>query len=273
MLELFAGTAGLSQAVKVVNEKTVRVLDPVDEIFGANLLDDSNFCAVVEAAEKEKCGWIHMAPPCRTFSRARRKDKYGSVPVLRTDDKPEGFGCQDTTEANILADRCASIGEAQAKAGRFFSIENPEGSFIWMMKSFGRLAKMEGVSLVVIDQCAFGSEFKKPTGVLTNSPWIVKRARRCEDLPPHKHTPLVGRIWSYKVNKEVWRTSEAAEYPHGLCNEWALGLKEWLARSERPVEENVVVSDDEEPPVVEATKPLVRVGTKGNCLVRNDLVR
>lgn len=40
--------------------------------------------------------------------------------------------------------------------------------------------------------------------------------------------PLVGRVWSYKLEQEVWLTSEAAEYPAGLCEAWAEQWLTWL---------------------------------------------
>ena len=110
--------------------------------------------------------------------------------------------------------------------GKYLSVENPEGSFIWELKAFKRLAKRPGVELVILHQCAYGGPYRKPTAVLTNAPWL-KMGRKCEEAPSHTHTPLVGRVWSYKL-EEVWLTSEAAEYPAGLCEAWAEQWLGWL---------------------------------------------
>ncbi len=83
---------------------------------------------------------------------------------------------------------------------------------------------MKGVRLVIVDMCAYGAPFKKPTGILTNAPWIFNAIRRCEDAPPHTHEVLEGRTWSYKEGKEVWLTSEAAEYHSGFCE---TQLEQW----------------------------------------------
>ncbi len=59
---------------------------------GSDLLDDDEFMRIVRLTEEKEVDWVHMAPVCRTMSRARRSDKHGRVRILRTDDKPEGFG-------------------------------------------------------------------------------------------------------------------------------------------------------------------------------------
>lgn len=75
------------------------------------------------------------------------------------------------------------------------------------------------VEMVTLHQCAYGGPYRKPTNVLTNGCWL-KNGKRCEEAIPHSHMPLVGRVWSYKLEQEVWLTSEAAEYPAGLCEAW-----------------------------------------------------
>ena len=86
---------------------------------------------------------------------------------------------------------------------------------------------MKGVRFVVVDMCAYGAPFKKPTGFLTNAPWVWTAAKRCEDAPPHTHQTLEGRVWSFKENKEVWLTSEAAEYHSGFCECWAESCRDF----------------------------------------------
>ncbi len=52
----------------------------------------------------------------------------------------------------------------------------------------------------------------------------------CHETREHYHAPggLVGFAWDYLADKEVWRTSLAAEYPCGLCLAWASALRNWL---------------------------------------------
>ncbi len=231
-VELFAGQAGLTRAVQDICGSLVEVRDPHDELFGGNMADDQEFLAMVEEPADSTPDWKHMAPPCRTFTKARRKDRRAKVKQLRSDRRPEGFGCKDTTEANLLADRTAALGERQVEIGKWFSIENPEGSYIWELKSFKRLMKKPGVFKVLLHQCAYGAPWKKPTIILTNCPWLEK-CLKCEDVRSHERTILEGRVWSFKVGQEVWLTSEAAEYPSGMCEAWAESWRHWLGKRPR----------------------------------------
>ena len=176
--------------------------------------------------EAEAPSWRHMAPPCRTFTKARRTDEHGTVKALRSKERPEGFGDDQTVEANTITDRCV-LAEKQLDEGKWFSMENPEPSLIWELKSVRRLRKRPEVRFVGFDQCAYGGPFKKSTGVLTNCPWLF-HLQRCGDVPRHAHTTLEGRVWSYKTEQEVWLTAEAAEYPTGMCEAWAKGWIDWL---------------------------------------------
>eukprot|EP00435_Cladocopium_sp_Y103_P045468 s273_g13.t1 len=222
--ELFAGEAGLTRAVGRIGGERVQIRRPQDTKYGHDITDDREFLEMMDA---ETPDWRHMAPPCRTFTKARRKDRHGTVAVLRSDSRPEGFGDEQTVEANGIADRCVSLGEKQLEEGKWFSLENPEPSYIWELKSVKRLRSRPGVRLVILDQCAYGGPFKKTTIVLTNCPWLFE-GRRCGDAPRHAHTVLEGRVWSYKDSREVWLTAEAAEYPTGLCEAWAEAWVTWL---------------------------------------------
>ena len=71
------------------------------------------------------------------------------------------------------------------KTGEFFSIENPEHSFIWHIKQFLDLLQMDGVHEIVGDQCCFGAASVKPTRWRTNEPWLHHLARRCPGEPHH----------------------------------------------------------------------------------------
>lgn len=248
-MELFAGFGGLTQAIKDVGG---RVVEPQDTMYGQDLGTDEGFIAALE----EPADWKHMAPPCRTFTKARRKDHHGHAKRLRTATHPEGRGDAETTEANLLADRCASIAEDQDEKGLFFSIENPLESFIWELKSMKRIAQRKGVMLTRLDQCAYGGPHHKPTGLLHNAPWL-KKGKRCSEAPAHKHTKLEGRVWSYKQDQEVWFTSEAAEYPSGLCERWAADWQEW---------------SKQRPESREKKDRFVKMGKYQNKLVREELM-
>ena len=109
---------------------------------------DEDFAALL-AAEAD---WVHGAPPCKTFSAARRVDAHARVKRLRTEERPEGFGSEATETANKLALRMLELAKYQVKQGRYFSIENPFSSLKWALKAYARFAKEDGIRMVRIHQ-------------------------------------------------------------------------------------------------------------------------
>ena len=229
-LELFAGCAGLSREVLRSLKELVKTLTFSAEWCEMDVSVDAEFTALLDA----EVDWLHAAPPCKSFSRARRTDDVASVRVLRSVERPEGFGCTMTKVANTLALRTIEKAILQVQCGRYFSIEHPLESFMWELTLCKKLRTMPGVRFRVVYQCAAGSQHAKPTGVLTNAPWIL-------DLPcdmatrPHHHVPLRGLVEGFRldgiVGHKVFYTELAAEYPAGLCELWARGLRNWLTRS------------------------------------------
>ena len=227
--ELFAGAASLSAAVQDL-ASSAHVVSAADAWRDADqdLLQDDFLHHCVGMARKAY--WLHQAPPCRTFTRARRSDKWAKVKVLRTDERPEGFGAPETEQANELARRAVFLARCVMEGGGYFSIENPLDSRLWDMPFVRALAKLEGVRFVRWDACMSGSRHKKSTGFLTNAPWIQDVI--CDRIRfPHIHVPLEGRVRDYRPGaetEEVWYTSLAAEYCEGLCNKLARDFQQHL---------------------------------------------
>ena len=230
-LELFAGFAGFSGAVRLKCGPKAEVMDQQDAWTTSwDILVDEHF----EAARNwvRQADHVHLAPPCRSFTRARRKDKYGSVKLLRTDAYPQGWGEPMAEEGNKVAERTAILLDDAAEANTTSSTENPLDSFLWEQPCLARHVKR--MEIVPIDQCAYGAESVKPTGILTDSSWVKSVCKRCGDAIPHQHIPLVGKTMDYSVDPpvEVWRTSLAAQYPSGLTWAWAKALDEYLKGEE-----------------------------------------
>ena len=115
-LELFRGHAGLSAAVaEICAGKVVDAarLDP--RLAAVDLSNDDDFALILGVIAL----WIHGAPRCRTFSRARRHDQHASVKQLRTLDRPGGFGDAQTEEDNKLADRMAAVALQRLEQDQF----------------------------------------------------------------------------------------------------------------------------------------------------------
>ena len=162
-LELFAGAGGLTAAVRRLN---LPAFEPQDLLKSDESGFNRHFDLGVDVHFKELRGlcrrgsvrWLHGAPPCNTFSRARRTNAFARSRILRSDEVLEGSEPkpQIVKEANLLASRMARLARCIYKTGGWFSIENPEARLMWKFSPLVSLASLPGVSLFTGDQCALG---------------------------------------------------------------------------------------------------------------------
>jgi hypothetical protein len=181
------------------------------------------------AADRKKA-WEHVmkdeptlvigSPPCTYFSRLQELNKH-----MYKDSK----AWMDKFEANLERAKrhvrfCIKIYKYQKDHGRYFLHEHPWLATSWTLPEMTKLEAENDVQRVRTDMCQFGMMSRvggvgsglgpvlKPTGFLTNSPYISKElARRCDRS--HQHVPLVAG-----------RAAAAAIYPHGLCCAICRGL-------------------------------------------------
>ena len=269
-VELFQGRAGLSAAVTALCPAVRNLSGENGQFRFADLLNDEVFAQLLAWLQAGRAAWFHAAPNCRTFSSARRKDQYASARVLRTKERPEGFGDPITKEANIMAERSAALAEVMLKMGGWFSIENPESSLMWDMKAFKRLIKLPDVLVTSFDQCMWGSPHKKPTTVITNASWIP--ATRCSMTVPHRHIPLVGKVPRFgdSYQEMVWYTTLAAEYPQQLCQDWAEKFRDNLHKLNKGQKRLIHQTSDDSEKVEESpqkgpkvvTSPVLSLGSR-----------
>ena len=129
-LELFAGSGRLTKAVRMHAAVYVPqdVFDEKGKFVGGvmDLLVPDNQKRLKTLVRQQRVRWLHCAPPCNTFSRARRSDKWGSAKILRSVEFPLGFDEKNrrVAEANELTKFTARLCKAQLRAGGWFSIEN-----------------------------------------------------------------------------------------------------------------------------------------------------
>ncbi len=101
-LEVFRGAAGLSAAGRAADQAFIMDLAAMDSrLKHVDVGQDEDLQLLPGSAE----GWMHAAPPCRTFTKARRSGQHAKVKVLRSAERPEGFGSATTALANKLACR------------------------------------------------------------------------------------------------------------------------------------------------------------------------
>ena len=88
------GRAGLTRAVQTAGAKVMWVADLIkcegEHIKEFDILGRRQIVALRNAVRKGKVRWLHGAPPCKTFSKARRTDRHGRARVYRTGAQPQG---------------------------------------------------------------------------------------------------------------------------------------------------------------------------------------
>lgn len=114
--EFFAGMEGFFLTLATLGGK-------LDGFDGWNILEDEGFDRALKICDEADHG--HFAPPCRTYSRARRSDEHGSVKNLRNDQHPEGWGDPEAEEANKIISRMVQLILRLLTRNRTFAIENP----------------------------------------------------------------------------------------------------------------------------------------------------
>lgn len=215
-LELFAGRAGFSREAVRCGASLVDVREPLDIYESWDILEDKDFekaCIAVGEADH-----AHIAFPCRSYTRARRTDQFGSVPVIRSDACPQGWGHPTAEEGNRILDRCIALAKVCLEKSKTFSFENPEFSFAWLMPKMLKLLNRPDVFEVGLDQCPYGAISVKATKIVTNAEWMRSVARRCQDVRPHYHHPggLQGKTWDPVTWEFAW--SIHGDYATlGLC--------------------------------------------------------
>ena len=222
-MELFAGVGGLTKAIVRLKLKVEEPRDSHDSAYRGktkfDLTRQADVHAIAKLIKKGKVSWLHCAPPCATFSRAR----HGTGPrPVRSEERPEGLAeaharSWKVIEANKLVRVTVKLAKLAAKAGAFFSIENPEESLMWKMPGMANLLNAPGVMQFNGDQCVFGGSYVKPTKWVTNAAWLCVVEKRCPGYPEHEpHAKLRGKVTMHDGSKG-WMTSLAAEYHEGLC--------------------------------------------------------
>ena len=229
-------------------------LSTLDKFHGWDILTEEGMSLakqLVIAADH-----VHIAFPCRSYTRARRQDEHGYVEVVRSDQSPMGWGHPVSEEGNAHLVAVVTLCLLALEHGTTFSLENPWDSFAWICPIMIKLLKKPGVRQILLDQCAYGGMSQKPTRIVTNTEWMTRVCRTCLDVTRHRHSKLEGKIWCYLEERLVWKTKKAAEYPLGLCIAWVNELKEYLTKG--PGAQKM------------ARDIMVRVGHHANVLVARD---
>lgn len=217
-LEIFAGEAGLTRAVADLSQPTALPIEievnPHVE-FSTDILNDRVQHHILREVSSGRLWFVRFGTPCSSFSLARKDD--GGPPPLRSKDKLWGLpglaphGRSKVEAGNMFMEISAKLIQACRAAHIGWSLENPAGSYLWLMPPIAALCEQAGVRRYELDVCQFGSPHMKPTAIVPNMD-LQAIALRCDKaVRPHDHAPLVGKV--KKNNKWIYRAKLAQVYP------------------------------------------------------------
>ena len=196
-------------------------------ILNVDLTTEAGQAFVMRLLSEEHVLYVHMGPPCGTFTRARERPipewqmRMGAPcpPPPRSDDHPEGLPANELSEldllkvrkGNAIAEFCAQVAQHCIEHGKYFSIENPTGSLLWKLPCYRTLLSHDDVRSVDFHACMWGSRRDKRTSFVTNMSQLECLRKICDGS--HTHAPWVLR-WH-----KGWKfaTEEECEYPAELC--------------------------------------------------------
>ena len=140
-MEVFCGLGRLSKAAKDLGFHTVSI-DKVCKAQGVKVLDLSRKegrSLLKDVLDRPGVVWVHWAPPCGTFSRAREIRHPGGPKPLRDRNFVGGLpSLKDFRDrarvraANSLVELMSSWCRLLSEKGVCWSIENPTNSLIWL---------------------------------------------------------------------------------------------------------------------------------------------
>ena len=213
VLELFAGTARLSDAVQKAGCRTM----PAFEVANGqqyNLLDKGIQDVVIDLIRGGHVWYVHLGTPCTAWSRAR----HGIINQLKARRK-EKFAVGTALFTVRVIRECL-------KHDVKFTLENPSGSRLWQFKPIEDLFQNKSMCFFSFDHCRFGMPFRKRTSILTNERSFLSMAWMCEGGHSHQH--LKGSEKVEVDGKMMYRnlTRIAGAYPPRLCRRWAQIVRE-----------------------------------------------
>ena len=205
-LEIFAGDCILTLAMTLTH---VGVYLPWDSRLGQEFDVTTHGEAILRLARAGALSWVHLGTPCQSMTWAR-------CPQLRTTACPLGRGDLSrrqawlVAEGNTLAAFSLNLCCCQAKNGGFFSIENPEYSWLWVLPQMIELRRKEGVGAVRLLFSDYHVPFHKPTVFVRNSPFLHMLA---EGVLPWRGPKVKLRGLVMFQGRLTFRTHLAQTYP------------------------------------------------------------
>ena len=161
MLDLFGGRGGVATALRRRGWNAY----VVDGSSGEDATGRRFWNLIRRDINQGRCMGAMMAPPCATVSQALRSPVRSHEHIYGLPDLPEHV-LTKVDNANRCYQLCARVARALHRAKRPWIIENPHASLLWHIPEIAALFWMPRTCFVVLDQCQFGTPWRKRTRLL-----------------------------------------------------------------------------------------------------------
>eukprot|EP00438_Fugacium_kawagutii_P000176 Skav214254 [mRNA] locus=scaffold2045:416029:421014:- [translate_table: standard] len=214
-LDLYSGRAAVARSLAKRFNVWVICID-YDHGEDRDLLNEDVQKLVFELIQGGCLLGVGAAPECCSFSRAVN-------PAVRSALHPEGLSgiSQNMFEKVQIGNRHAKFVLQVLVLCRSLElaywVENPDGSFLWLLRSWRQRGFGGAESAFRFDMCRYRTPWRKRTRILTNT---LLSGRRELCLRDHSHVPLKGRN---KFAKMSW-TRYAQTYPRLLAYDLATAM-------------------------------------------------
>jgi hypothetical protein len=150
-----------------------------------------------------------MGVPCTVWSSARR----GIKSWARAHQKEE--------ISIALTFFMVRVFRGCVRCGVPVSVESPLSYKFWQFHLVRDLMSLPNSRFVTFDMCRYGSEYHKPTALLTTLSELEFLGKRCNHA--YRHVPAAGsiRVRVGSACKWVAGTTLSGAYPAQLCSTWA----------------------------------------------------
>ena len=225
-LEVFSGSQTLSTVFVTAGHptRTFDIKDNDDEdMHDAQAVD--RLLTIVKDMTKKAGGrppYVHLAPPCCTYSNAR-------YPKIRSSQHPSGLPSKDLPQkaratlkyANAITDNTLKVMTRLVDMGVPHTIEQPWASLMQKEKSFKRWAAVSGAGRRMVDQCMFGMPYRKRTALWCFPNTLLDGLERQCNHNGHAVTlSKWDRPRADRPSVCLATNMGSSAYPIGLCQQW-----------------------------------------------------
>lgn len=207
-LDLYSGAKGIAKMVVSLGSCWALTFETSDDSAQDVLASDNK--ALIESLLLLSCVFgFGAAIFCGSFSRAVR-------PAVRDRQHPYGLRTMSASMAlkvesgNRHSQWLSYLIRICVRLNIIFWVENPDGSFLWLLDEWVALGAWDFSMSLRVDYCFFGCSWRKRTRFFSNS-HLAGQHRFCSR--DHSHRRLVG--WS-RCHRSPW-TRVAQVYPRKLC--------------------------------------------------------